>query len=56
VTLTGVETQSDKYTKGNDFAQNITYRTTGKKPEDLIAEFRNRPRIAVTVDMIATQQ
>ena len=36
--------------------QKITYRTTGKKPEDLIAEFRNSyyPRIAVTVDMIAT--
>ena len=30
--------------------------TTGKKPEDLLAEFRNsyNPRIAVTVDMIAT--
>ena len=29
---------------------------TGKKPEDLLAEFRNtyNPRIAVTVDMIAT--
>src|SRR2546426_594997 len=34
----------------------ITYKTTGKKTEDLIAEFRNsyNPRIAVTVDMIAT--
>jgi len=42
--------------KGNDFAQKITYRTTGAKPEDLIAAFRNsyNPRIAVTVDMIAT--
>ncbi len=42
--------------KGNDFAQKITYRTTGAKPEDLIASFRNSyfPRIAVTVDMIAT--
>src|SRR5208337_318014 len=39
-----------------DFAQKITYRTTGKKPEDLLAEFRNsfNPRVAVTVDMIAT--
>ena len=42
--------------KGNDFAQKITYRTTGARPEDLIASFRNsyNPRIAVTVDMIAT--
>ena len=42
--------------QGHGFAQKITYRTTGKKPEDLIAEFRNsyNPRIAVTVDMIAT--
>ncbi len=45
-----------EFGKGNDFAQKITYRTTGKKPEDLLAEFRNsyNPRIAVTVDMIAT--
>jgi type I site-specific restriction endonuclease len=42
--------------KGNDFCQKITYKTTGRKPEDLIAEFRTSPmpRIAVTVDMIAT--
>jgi type I restriction enzyme R subunit len=34
----------------------ITYRTTGKKPEEHLAEFRTStmPRIAVTVDMIAT--
>jgi type I restriction enzyme R subunit len=46
----------EEFAKGNEFAQKITYRTTGKKPEDLIAEFRNsyNPRIAVTVDMIAT--
>jgi len=46
----------EEFAKGNDFAQKITYRTTGKKPEDLIKEFRNtyNPRIAVTVDMIAT--
>jgi type I restriction enzyme, R subunit len=42
--------------KGGDFCQKITYKTTGKKPEELLAEFRNsyNPRIAVTVDMIAT--
>lgn len=46
----------EEFGKGNDFAQKITYKTTGRKPEELIAEFRNsfNPRIAVTVDMIAT--
>jgi len=46
----------EEFGKGNDFAQKITYRTTGARPEDLIAAFRNsyNPRIAVTVDMIAT--
>ena len=46
----------EEFGKGNDFAQKITYRTTGEKPEDLLAAFRNSyyPRIAVTVDMIAT--
>jgi len=44
------------FDKGNDFAQKITYKTTGVKSEDLLAQFRNsyHPRIAVTVDMIAT--
>ncbi len=44
------------FDKGNDFCQKITYKTTGVKPEDLLAQFRNsfHPRIAVTVDMIAT--
>lgn len=41
--------------KGDDFCQKITYRAEGKS-EDLISAFRNayNPRIAVTVDMIAT--
>jgi len=41
--------------KGDDFCQKITYRTTGSA-ENLISSFRNAyyPRIAVTVDMIAT--
>ncbi len=44
------------FAKGNEFAKKITYRVTGVSPEDLISEFRNQynPRIAVTVDMIAT--
>ena len=42
--------------KGNEFCQKITYKTTGDKPENIIANFRNFycPRIAVTVDMMAT--
>ena len=40
--------------KGNDFAKKITYAAT--EPEKILAQFRNdyNPRIAVTVDMIAT--
>jgi type I restriction enzyme R subunit len=51
-----VEILREEFGKGNDFAQKITYRTTGEKPERLISAFRNSyfPRIAVTVDMIAT--
>jgi type I restriction enzyme R subunit len=46
----------EEFGKGNDFCVKITYRTTGIKPEDLLANFRTmtNPRIAVTVDMIAT--
>ncbi|THD79359.1 MAG: restriction endonuclease subunit R [Phenylobacterium sp.] len=42
--------------KGNEFAKKITYKTGNVDPETLIAAFRNsfNPRIAVTVDMIAT--
>ena len=51
-----VQIMREEFGKGNDFAQKITYKTTGAKPEDLIASFRNsyNPRIAVTVDMIST--
>ncbi len=46
----------EEFGRGNEFCQKITYRTTGQKPEDLLAAFRNAyyPRIVVTVDMIAT--
>jgi len=46
----------EEFGRGNSFAQKITYRTTRKRPADLIQEFRNsyEPRIAVTVDMVAT--
>lgn len=42
--------------EGNDFAKKITYRNTGESPKELIKAFRVDPfpRIAVTVDMIAT--
>ncbi|WP_079417945.1 type I restriction-modification enzyme R subunit C-terminal domain-containing protein [Thiomonas intermedia] len=51
-----VEIVREEFGKGNDFAQKITYRTTGAKPKDLINAFRTSPmpRVAVTVDMIAT--
>jgi len=46
----------EEFGKGNEFAQKITYRSTGDTPENLIRAFRSSyyPRIAVTVDMIAT--
>ena len=42
--------------KGNDFCKKITYKTTGESAKSLLQKFRNSyfPRIAVTVDMIAT--
>lgn len=44
------------FDKGNDFCKKITYKTTGESPKSLLQKFRNSyfPRIAVTVDMIAT--
>ena len=46
----------EEFGKGNDFCQKITSKSTGKKPDELLSDFRNsyNPRIAVTVDMIAT--
>src|SRR5205823_3000493 len=51
-----VQLAREVFGKGNDFAAKITYKSTGRKTDDLIAEFRNsyNPRIVVTVDMIAT--
>jgi len=51
-----VQIMREEFGKGNDFCRKITYRTTGAKPETLLAEFRNSPlpRIVVTVDMLAT--
>ena len=45
----------EEFGKGNDFCQKITYRAQ-RNPEDILQDFRNGyfPRVAVTVDMIAT--
>lgn len=50
-----VEIVREEFGKGNEFCKKITYKATGKS-KDLIQEFRTGffPRIAVTVDMIAT--
>ncbi len=42
--------------EGNDFAKKITYKNTGETPKEMIKAFRVDPfpRVAVTVDMIAT--
>ena len=46
----------DEFGRGNAFCQKITYKVTAANPRDLIQSFRNsfEPRIAVTVDMVAT--
>ena len=51
-----VQIMREEFGRGNDFAQKITYRSTGDSSENLIRAFRSSyyPRIAVTVDMIAT--
>ncbi|HUW36178.1 MAG TPA: type I restriction-modification enzyme R subunit C-terminal domain-containing protein [Rhodocyclaceae bacterium] len=51
-----VQILREEFGRGNEFAQKITYRSTGETPENLIRAFRTSyyPRIAVTVDMIAT--
>src|SRR5690606_2682634 len=36
-----VQIVREEFGKGNEFAQKITYRTTGAKPEELLQEFRN---------------
>jgi type I restriction enzyme R subunit len=51
-----VEIVRDEFGRGNAFCQKITYKVTEANPRDLIQAFRNQyePRIAVTVDMVAT--
>jgi type I restriction enzyme, R subunit len=53
-----VQIVREEFGKGNDFAAKITYnvREPGRSAEQLLRDFRTgfNPRIAVTVDMIAT--
>ena len=51
-----VQIVREVFGRGDDFAAKITYKATGKRADELIKAFRNsyNPRIAVTVDMIAT--
>ena len=50
-----IQTVREEFSQGNDFCKKITYRAT-EDPDSVLAQFRNDyyPRIAVTVDMIAT--
>ncbi len=53
-----VQMVREEFGLGNEGAVKITYRSgdSGQRPEELLAQFRNayNPRIAVTVDLIAT--
>lgn len=46
----------EEFAEGNDFCKKITYNNKDEDPKSVLAQFRNDyyPRIAVTVDMIAT--
>lgn len=46
----------EEFDKGDDFCKKITYKVSGASADELIRSLRNDyyPRIAVTVDMIAT--
>lgn len=50
-----IEIVREEFAEGNKFCKKITYRSE-EDPKDVLAQFRNGydPRIAVTVDMIAT--
>jgi type I restriction enzyme R subunit len=46
----------EEFSEGNSFCKKITYKNSDEDPKSVLAQFRNDyyPRIAVTVDMIAT--
>lgn len=50
-----IQTVREEFGQGNEFCKKVTYRAT-EDPKSVLAQFRNdySPRIAVTVDMIAT--
>ena len=50
-----IQTVREEFAQGNEFCKKITYRVE-EDPKSVLAQFRNDyyPRIAVTVDMIAT--
>jgi type I restriction enzyme R subunit len=50
-----IQTVRDEFGEGNEFCKKITYKAE-EDPKSVLASFRNgyNPRIAVTVDMIAT--
>lgn len=50
-----IKTVREEFGEGNDFCKKVTYKTE-EDPKSILQQFRNEyyPRIAVTVDMIAT--
>ena len=50
-----IQTAREEFGQGNEFCKKITYQSK-EDPKSVLAQFRNdyNPRIAVTVDMIAT--
>lgn len=50
-----IQTVREEFGEGNEFCKKVTYQST-EDPKSVLAQFRNdyNPRIAVTVDMIAT--
>ena len=50
-----IQTVREEFAQGNEFCKKVTYRAN-ENPKSVLAQFRNdySPRIAVTVDMIAT--
>ena len=50
-----IQTVREEFAQGNEFCKKVTYKTE-EDPKSVLAQFRNdyHPRIAVTVDMIAT--
>ena len=50
-----IQIAREEFGQGNDFCKKVTYQST-EDPKSVLAQFRNdyNPRVAVTVDMIAT--